>query len=275
MQASRSDPDTFSDSAGCQDAGIEHLSGPDNYVITYGGLVRESKADNAEDAQAEVIKPPGEDVDFDALVASFGTLSAQTIANYDWLGSGAASAVFAALLRADLAKGGTSGSRGGGNKGKKGSSNISKADQLRLDSYAEIDNVSDLVDEAIRRATTIDFFDGSAGRGVDQRQRYIYLEDIGWVDLQHVVSAAYNPWSTVGMGDLPGLVIEAFQYVGGYESGFKAEDFRSNAIGAQSTWNKVNGFSGSSASLGAVVQEVILRQNPLSYNQAKTYLNGK
>ena len=72
-----------SDPAGCQDAGIEHLSGPGNYVITYGSLVRESKADNAvaEDAQAEVIKPPSEDVDFDALVASFGTLSAQTIAN--------------------------------------------------------------------------------------------------------------------------------------------------------------------------------------------------
>ena len=35
-------------------------------------------------------------------------------------GSGVDSAAFTALLRADLGKGGTSGSRGGGNKGKKG-----------------------------------------------------------------------------------------------------------------------------------------------------------
>lgn len=34
---------------------------------------------------------------------------------------------------------------------------------------------------------------GQAGRNVNQIQRYIYVKDVGWVDLQYVVSGATAP----------------------------------------------------------------------------------
>lgn len=108
---------------------------------------------------------------------------------------------------------------------------------------------------------------------VDRSQRYIFLRDHGWVDLQHVVSAAYNPISTIGIGDVAGLGIELGQIFNEPHSAFKREDLLSNSIGAQATWNHINGFSPLGTSVGDSAQQIIFNLDPVSVQEAIIILN--
>ena len=106
-----------------------------------------------------------------------------------------------------------------------------------------IDEVANIVDKAIEATTVKDFVLGNAGQNVDRLRmaRFVYIDGEGWVDLQHVVSAAYNPVSTLGLGDGAGLAIEVLQQIRGQKSAFMREDMLSNSVGAQAVWNQMHG----------------------------------
>ncbi len=90
------------------------------------------------------------------------------------------------------------------------------------------DGVGLTVDEAIAKSTFWQALTGSAGRNVDQTQRYIDTKQLGTIDLQHVVSAAIGPPGAPTVG---GLMVEINQMLHRDPSAFKTEDIISNVLG--------------------------------------------
>jgi len=102
-------------------------------------------------------------------------------------------------------------------------------DQIRMKAYVEFKNIKKVVNDAINSSRFVDKIRGLTGFNVDREQRYIYAKNVGWIDLQHVTSAAAIPWASerarVDLGRL-------FEYVQGLEAG-RDEDYLSNSIGAK------------------------------------------
>lgn len=144
---------------------------------------------------------------------------------------------------------------------------LNQKNQERLNAQARPDEIAEIVDEAISLTTDEQFKSGKAGYNVDQSRRYVFLEGKGWVDLQHVVSAAYNPFSEFLIGDLPGLGVEIQQAYYGSDSAFMMEDFISNSIGARSAAISTLGLS--SDSIGQITQNYIMTQSPLNHSETR------
>jgi hypothetical protein len=150
---------------------------------------------------------------------------------------------------------------------------LSPFQQERLNGYIDIQGVAAEVDNAINQSTMIERLIGRAGTNVDRANRYIlvrnsFLGDPGWIDLQHVVSAATNPFSPFGAGDIPGVGVEVWQGITGNDSAFRSEDFRSNALGANAAHSAAQGWCSTCGSIGDHVARQIRSLNPVSYSDA-------
>lgn len=79
---------------------------------------------------------------------------------------------------------------------------------------------------------------------VSDASRYVYLKNVeAWLDLRHVVSAAHNLTTQLGMGDLAGAAFESVQATTRWRhSAWSREDLASNFIGAQTAWNYPRGY---------------------------------
>ncbi len=147
---------------------------------------------------------------------------------------------------------------------------ITKDDFARLSSYAENENIESLVDSAVNKSSFLQKFKGQAGRNVDQLQRYLFVKDVGWVDLQHVISGATSPGASIGLSIDLGHAFEAFQLKADSKSAFKTEDLVSNYIGSMAAHH--NAFYGSS-SLGTSVSHILGQFNVLTQNEAIKYID--
>lgn len=97
-------------------------------------------------------------------------------------------------------------------------------------------DIPDIVDEAVRQTSYWQALTGQAGTNVDQGQRYVWVNNEGWIDLQHVISSALGPFNSIyATYNTAGLAMEVRQYLstdpGTHESAFKLEDLRSNELG--------------------------------------------
>lgn len=75
-----------------------------------------------------------------------------------------------------------------------------------------------------------------AGTNVNQAQRYVWVNNVGWIDLQHVISSALGPFNRLyATYNTAGLAMELRQSIDPRssvrESAFKPEDLRSNELG--------------------------------------------
>ena len=138
------------------------------------------------------------------------------------------------------------------------------------ENYADPDRVGSIIDRAIGDTTMGQMFIGVAGRNVPESTRYVLTTSGEWIDLTHIVSAAFNPTSFVGLGELPGVGVEIGQTLLLSDSGFRAEDFRSNTIGASAT--RAIEFSGITSSVGQRVQSV-LTGRLMTQSEAHEYIH--
>jgi len=150
---------------------------------------------------------------------------------------------------------------------------VSSSDQDRLDLYAEPGEISEKVDAAIANTTIKDFILGRSGMNVDQANRYIYSRQLGWIDLQHVVSASNNPFTIFGLGDVAGIGVEIGQSFTHPDSAFNIEDLVSNSIGARAgRFFYAAGGSSGNLTQGNVVDSFITFYEPLTSAEAADVL---
>lgn len=143
--------------------------------------------------------------------------------------------------------------------------------ETRIESYIEINDVAAVTRAAIEN-TTDDQRWVNSGRNVDQSRRYIYTETQGWIDLQHVVSAANSNLAAYGLATAAGVAFEVVQDYKGYDkSAYLAEDFRSNELGQEAALLSME----YDIPLSEAIEAVIRRLSPLSKSNAKSTLEQK
>ncbi|MCE9521207.1 MAG: hypothetical protein K8S25_02095 [Alphaproteobacteria bacterium] len=130
---------------------------------------------------------------------------------------------------------------------------------------------AETVDQAIAASDWRERMMGRAGMKVQGKGRYIWTK-YGWVDLQHVISAATAtpiPEWNVGLGVLT-EVAQGFwpKY---WSSAYKEEDLLSNWIGAKALerQKRVGG------TIGEAVAHVLSRYKPVSKKEATEYLRTR
>lgn len=140
-------------------------------------------------------------------------------------------------------------------------------DQERFDDYST-GNVATVVNDAVSRTSPTETLFGRAGMQVKGQGRYIWTR-FGWVDLQHVVSAA-TATNDAALNLLLGLVTEGAQSLWPkyWPSAWKKEDLLSNWIGAQALARQrlVGG------TIGDAVAFVLARYRPLTKQEAQEFL---
>ena len=124
---------------------------------------------------------------------------------------------------------------------------VSPHDQDRLDSFIDPKDIDDVFNEAMES------WNKDGKKGVEdyfsENSRYAYNEDLGWIDMQHVVCAAGVSQASFPLaGQLAGYGVELYQLAnsinpfvtikhgfetnkGLWKSAFSFEDMLSNAIG--------------------------------------------
>jgi RHS repeat-associated protein len=148
---------------------------------------------------------------------------------------------------------------------------ITKEDQARFVGYVEFDDIPSIVNNAVAKSGFWDKFLGRAGYQVDQLSRYIYVKDLGWIDLQHVVSAATAPGASIGLSIDLGHNVENGQWLTGSSSAWKTEDLVSNYLGSMAAHHKT--FYGAK-SLGHSTQYLIGRFQHMTRGQAMTHIHN-
>jgi RHS repeat-associated protein len=134
----------------------------------------------------------------------------------------------------------------------------------RLDRYIELSDIRYVVNLAFGYATPMQIF-GGVGKNVNRDKRYIFSDRVGWIDLQHVVSAMAAP--LFGQGFLLGAALEQVQAFTHPYSSFQPEDFLSNAIGTLAS-----GVFGPDPGYDASVMIEFVGQPLLSHSQAEKEL---
>ena len=146
-----------------------------------------------------------------------------------------------------------------------------KADETeeRLTDYNK-GNVAETVDDAVAHASKLDTMFGRAGMQVKGKGRYIWTR-YGWVDLQHVISAATATNDPL-LNLIFGVATEVSQsaWPKYWSSAWKKEDFLSNWIGAQAlAYQRLYG-----GSIGSAVALVLKRYAPVSREEARKFIDG-
>lgn len=147
---------------------------------------------------------------------------------------------------------------------------MTRSDRVRLGTYVEFDDISEVVNSAISQSSLGQKLFGGSGVNVDQGQRYIFVKDLGWVDLQHVVSASTAIGSSIGLSIDLGHAAETVQALRGFDSGFRTEDLVSNFIGSMASHDVT--FRGG-ASIGGSVQRIIGGFQHMSELEAIKYID--
>jgi hypothetical protein len=144
----------------------------------------------------------------------------------------------------------------------------SEADE-RIGDYND-GNVAEVVNGAIADSDTLERLSGQAGTKVRNKGRYVWTR-YGWVDLQHVVSAATSA-NDPFVNFVLGLGFEGIQAFGGqgkYWSSFmKKEDLLSNWIGARALWHQKR-YGGT---IGYWVARLLKEYRPVSRKEAAKFL---
>ncbi len=139
--------------------------------------------------------------------------------------------------------------------------------QERLGDY-NAGKVADTVNDAVAGASGWDTAFGRAGMQVKGKGRYVWTR-YGWVDLQHVISAA-TATNDPALNVLLGIATEGVQTLvpDYWPSAWKKEDLLSNWIGAQGLARQrlVGG------NIGDAVAFVLLRYDPLTKREAEKFL---
>jgi len=151
----------------------------------------------------------------------------------------------------------------------------SEDDQERLGKYVEIGDIPKLVDAAISATSNAQFTLGQAGLNVNRETRYILTAN-GWVDMQHVVSAAFSPGAGNGLSVLMGFVVETAQFFKYPDSAWRAEDILSNNIGATAAMLRnvsQSNVYGRYRTMGGTVGAVIRTYHPYSKDDALKILS--
>ena len=152
---------------------------------------------------------------------------------------------------------------------------LSWDDFIRLDALAEPDEIVEVIDNAVDKSTPVERAAGQAGRKVNEDKRYVYTT-AGWIDLQHVTSAATGAGSSIGLTNFIGFWYELAQWVSSAlpsrnaNSAFRAEDFRSNELGSMAEASR-----GANEKLHGLRLEVEDRYRVLSGEEALQALGGK
>jgi hypothetical protein len=128
--------------------------------------------------------------------------------------------------------------------------------------------VAQTVDEAIAATTWFERRVGDGGAKVRGKGRYIWTR-YGWVDLQHVISAA-TATPSPGVNLILGVGQEGLQWIQGQKSGGKREDYLSNWIGARALarQQRVGG------TIGQAVAYVLAQYRPMTRKQADEFLRN-
>jgi len=157
---------------------------------------------------------------------------------------------------------------------KKSSSNpkLCPDDIERLDAYAEPSQISVIVDSAVVQTKFSEFLIGLSGSNVNKDTRYVY-SDRGWIDLRHVVSAAFNAFADLGLSEEGGIMIEIIQFPRYPGSSFRGEDLRSNSIGQRAA--RIQHRSRFEKSFGESVVEALSRYTLYTESRAEDVLIRK
>ncbi len=145
---------------------------------------------------------------------------------------------------------------------------LKKSDtQERFGDYSA-GNVAETVNKAVAGASPWDTTLGRAGMQVKGKGRYVWTR-YGWVDLQHVISAA-TATNDPALNVILGIVTEGAQTIWPkyWPSAWKKEDLLSNWIGAQALARQrlVGG------TIGDAVAFVLRRYDPLTKEEAEKFL---
>lgn len=146
-----------------------------------------------------------------------------------------------------------------------------KARQQAEDNASHLDDYSDgrvaeAVDEAIASSTWFERLTGVAGAKIQRKGRYVWTR-YGWVDLQHVISAA-TATNDPMLNAILGVGKEIEQGLGRNKSAFKREDILSNDIGAAAlAYQRLVG-----GTIGQAIAHVLARYQPMTRQQAAEFL---
>ena len=157
----------------------------------------------------------------------------------------------------------------GGNSQKAARSKLSEYELDKFDYYyiTSVDDIAGNVDGAISNTGFIEYVFGQSGRNIDQSNRYIYLQKYSvMVDLQHVVSASNNPFTSKAAGAAAGYWIEMIQSAKGQESAMQPEDLFSNKLGSYIGFRVSNNIEPSGTTIGLKVQQFIQNSSPVLNN---------
>jgi len=138
-------------------------------------------------------------------------------------------------------------------------------DEFEYQYITSLDGIAANVDNAIAGTELFRYLVGRSGELVDEENRYIYLRKYNTLlDLQHVVSAAYNPFTGIGAGNAAGYAYEQIQQLKGFESAMQTEDLFSNAVGSNIGFRHARiEASRYGKTVGWKVQQFILNSDPV------------